>query len=90
MHQQTQTLFYAKFLLCLPPARKTCEKACAFSRVQSVRCYEKEQGHHKGVPVLFGGDEEDRTLDLTDANRTLSQLSYAPKYVPVTKHRNVE
>ena len=24
-------------------------------------------------------DEEDRTLDLTDANRTLSQLSYAPK-----------
>ena len=28
---------------------------------------------------LFGGDEEDRTLDLTDANRTLSQLSYAPK-----------
>ena len=26
----------------------------------------------------FGGDEEDRTLDLTDANRTLSQLSYAP------------
>ena len=28
--------------------------------------------------ILFGGDEEDRTLDLTDANRTLSQLSYAP------------
>ena len=28
--------------------------------------------------VLSGGDEEDRTLDLTDANRTLSQLSYAP------------
>lgn len=27
-----------------------------------------------------GGDEEDRTLDLTDANRTLSQLSYAPIY----------
>ena len=26
----------------------------------------------------YGGDEEDRTLDLTDANRTLSQLSYAP------------
>ena len=25
-----------------------------------------------------GGDEEDRTLDLTDANRTLSQLSYIP------------
>ena len=29
---------------------------------------------------MFGGDEEDRTLDLTDANRTLSQLSYAPGY----------
>jgi hypothetical protein len=29
--------------------------------------------------VHDGGDEEDRTLDLTDANRTLSQLSYAPK-----------
>ena len=28
--------------------------------------------------VFVGGDEEDRTLDLTDANRTLSQLSYAP------------
>ena len=29
--------------------------------------------------MLFnGGDEEDRTLDLTDANRTLSQLSYIP------------
>ena len=34
-------------------------------------------------PFAFGGDEEDRTLDLTDANRTLSQLSYAPKEVPV-------
>ena len=28
--------------------------------------------------MCYGGDEEDRTLDLTDANRTLSQLSYAP------------
>jgi hypothetical protein len=25
-----------------------------------------------------GGDEEDRTLYLTDANRTLSQVSYIP------------
>ena len=33
-----------------------------------------------GFIRTFGGDEEDRTLDLTDANRTLSQLSYAPKY----------
>ena len=30
------------------------------------------------VYLVIGGDEEDRTLDLTDANRTLSQLSYAP------------
>ena len=31
--------------------------------------------------VLFsGGDEGDRTLDLTNANRTLSQLSYAPEF----------
>ena len=27
---------------------------------------------------IDGGDEEVRTLDLTDANRTLYQLSYAP------------
>ena len=27
---------------------------------------------------LFGGPEGDRTLDLSDANRTLSQLSYRP------------
>ena len=26
----------------------------------------------------FGGLEGDRTLDLSDANRTLSQLSYEP------------
>ncbi len=32
--------------------------------------------------AFSGGDEEDRTLDLTDANRTLSQLSYAPKLPP--------
>ncbi len=32
------------------------------------------------MPVLlFGGDGGIRTLDLTDANRTLSQLSYAPE-----------
>ena len=32
---------------------------------------------------LDGGDGEDRTPDLTDANRTLSQLSYAPKQFPM-------
>ena len=29
-------------------------------------------------PANSGGDKGIRTLDLTDANRTLSQLSYAP------------
>ena len=29
--------------------------------------------------TLVGGPEEIRTLDLSDANRTLSQLSYRPK-----------
>ena len=33
-----------------------------------------------------GGDEEDRTLDLTDANRTLSQLSYAPTFSQQALH----
>ena len=33
--------------------------------------------------VFVGGDEEDRTLDLTDANRTLSQTVhlYAPQTI---------
>ena len=38
----------------------------------------QKEGHDFRRVFLFGGDEEDRTLDLTDANRTLSQLSYAP------------
>lgn len=28
--------------------------------------------------MIFGGDGEDRTPDLCNANATLSQLSYAP------------
>ena len=39
---------------------------------------EKHLPQKQKVLNLLGGDEEDRTLDLTDANRTLSQLSYAP------------
>ena len=35
----------------------------------------------KNRDIFFGGDGGIRTLDLTDANRTLSQLSYAPIYV---------
>ena len=30
------------------------------------------------IKIKIGGDEEIRTLDLSDANRTLSRLSYAP------------
>ena len=29
----------------------------------------------------YGGPEETRTLDLSDANRTLSQLSYRPIFM---------
>lgn len=39
----------------------------------------KRQLSCRKLSFLFGGPEEDRTLDLTDANRTLSQLSYGPK-----------
>ena len=37
--------------------------------------------------LVDGGDEEVRTLDLTDANRTLSQLSYIPtkEYVTILR-----
>ena len=37
--------------------------------------------------MTVGGDEEDRTLDLTDANRTLSQLSYAPIFRTLVYHK---
>jgi hypothetical protein len=30
------------------------------------------------IGFLYGGPERDRTVDLSDANRTLSQLSYRP------------
>ena len=32
------------------------------------------------IPADFGGDGEDRTLDLLNAIQALSQLSYAPLY----------
>lgn len=38
---------------------------------------------------IFGGPNRDRTDDLTDANRTLSQLSYRPKStVPKAEQKN--
>ena len=42
---------------------------------------EKSTAIQSELRWIDGGDEEDRTLDLTDANRTLSQLSYAPGYL---------
>ena len=44
---------------------------------ESLRQQEKSSIHKSGYRI-FGGDGGIRTLDLTDANRTLSQLSYAP------------
>ena len=43
----------------------------------------KKSSTANAVLDFFGGDGEDRTPDLTDANRTLSQLSYAPKQFPM-------
>ena len=42
-------------------------------------CVKREIAAVKTAAIsIFGGDGGIRTLDLTDANRTLSQLSYAP------------
>ena len=48
------------------------------SNPSRLQPYQKE-GQTKSLSFFFGGDGGIRTLDLTDANRTLSQLSYAPK-----------
>ena len=49
-------------------------RALDFERYKKVRnpLQKSENSEH------FGGPEETRTLDLSDANRTLSQLSYRP------------
>ena len=58
-------------------------------RFALIAVYGDYEGEHVGVygktPLVMvfvyrldGGDEGIRTLDLSDANRTLSQLSYAP------------
>ena len=41
----------------------------------------KEKGDLERPPYIYGGDEGVRTLDLSDANAALSQLSYIPKWV---------
>ena len=40
----------------------------------------KKEPQKNAALFYFGGDEEDRTLDLRIANATLSQLSYIPEY----------
>ena len=40
----------------------------------------KKEKPHFGATFLFGGDGEDRTLDLYTASVALSQLSYAPVF----------
>ncbi len=37
----------------------------------------------------LGGPEETRTLDLSDANRTLSQLSYRPMYAVFSRKQHI-
>ena len=56
---------------CFEPAIK-CNPTCTFDFH-----YIKNQ-IPSWVSGFFGGLEGDRTLGLTDANRTLSQLSYEP------------
>lgn len=42
-------------------------------------CMSSKYSNQLSYALLFrGGDEENRTPDLTDANRTRSQLRYAP------------
>ena len=49
-------------------------RASDFEKCKKVRNLLKKQENSEH----FGGPEETRTLDLSDANRTLSQLSYRP------------
>ena len=52
-------------------------RALDFEKCKKVRnlLQKSENSEH------FGGPEETRTLDLSDANRTLSQLSYRPIFM---------
>ena len=52
----------------LPPSISITE-----GRSAAMRRGTQKERHDFCRVFLFGGDEEDRTLDLTDANRTLSQ-----------------
>lgn len=47
--------------------------------MEETRREKKKQAASCKTACFFGGPEGDRTLDLTDANRTRSQLRYGPK-----------
>ena len=74
--------------LSTPEQQGVCAGAKSPLRVQFPPAgagFHQESAHQKRkspqqVTSFFGGDGGIRTLDLTDANRTLSQLSYAPIY----------
>lgn len=55
-----------------------CEGRCNEEPAIYVTAQKNRLANYKSI--LSGGPEEIRTLDLSDANRTLSQLSYRPKY----------
>ena len=59
-------------------AALTCRRHVIHSRSLRIPVIQNEKPIQKDGLYRFGGDEGIRTLDLSDANRTLSQLSYAP------------
>ncbi len=61
-----------------PGVRWSKHKNTLVRQVPQVRSTEDLSQPDKGIFMRFGGDGEDRTPDLCNANATLSQLSYAP------------
>ena len=58
------------------------EKASSCLTIEDLRLKMKTEEYRKKQPegcFFLGGPEGIRTHDLSDANRTLSQLSYRPK-----------
>ena len=59
-----------------------------------IRAFGQKESTATLIPIVsklrcfFGGPEGDRTLDLTDANRTLSQLSYRPIQSALSKMKD--
>ena len=67
-----------KAKICLPTDVQSCEIAVCFCEFFPCSVFIKKKEHPvKGV-LFSWWRRRGSTLDLTDANRTLSQLSYAP------------